>query len=247
MTRSFKIVTISVAAVALAGLSLYFLFSGERTRVPYPDRTLQLSNAAFLRIHSTLPMGAGDFTWEAFYRDKKDWEKVDDWMVEGQMSWYGGNILACPTGKLVVLARTDGSLVFVRTEAGHWKTFHMEIPEQAPFPVVGVNGTNFTSLETPAIQELRSRMSVDSSQGRIAPSLGQFLPDTRELWIDYLNRESRRFRLHFRISEDGEKLEFLGREEIPFRRATDTSGAPFFFLQPDKRVSALCSKIEFFQ
>jgi hypothetical protein len=247
MTLSFKIVTCSVAAVALAGLSFYRLFSGARTGTSYPDRTVQLSNSAFLRIHSTLPVGAGDFIWEASYRDKSGWEKVDDWVVEGQMSWYGGNILACPVGKLVVMVRTDGSLVFVRTETGHWKTFHMGIPERAPFPLLGTKGTSFTSLETPAIKDLRSRMSMESSLDSIPPSLAQFLPDTRELWVDYLNGEYRRFRLHFRLAVDGEKLEFLEMGDRPFNRATDTSGAPFFLIQRDKPVSSLCNKIEFFR
>jgi hypothetical protein len=247
MTRSFKIAICSIATVALGGFSFYRLFPGAPTDTSYPDRTVQLSNSAFLRIHSALPVGAGDFIWEASYRDKSGWEKVDDWVVEGQISWYGGNILACPVGKLVVMARTDGSLVFVRTETGQWKTFHMEIPERAPFPLVGTHGINFTSIETPAIKDLRSRMSMESSQGSIPSSLAQFLPDTRELWVDYLNGEYRRFRLHFRLTVDGEKLEFLDLEERPFKRPTDTSGAPFFLLLPDKPVSPVCNKIEFFR
>jgi hypothetical protein len=161
------------------------------------------------------------------------------------MSWYGGNILACPVGKLVVVLRTDGSLVFVRTEAGQWKTFHMEIPERAPFPQLGKNGTNFTSLETPEIQNLRSRMSIEAVQGRIFPQLAQFLPDTRELWMDYLNREDRRFRLHFMLATDGEKLEFLEIQERPFKRAIDTGGPPFFLFLPDKSVPSVCNKVEF--
>ena len=52
--------------------------------------------------------------------------------MEGRIIWHAADMLACPVGKLVVVARTDGSMVFVRTEQGEWKTFHMEIPKRAP-------------------------------------------------------------------------------------------------------------------
>jgi len=44
----------------------------------------------------------------------------------------------------------------------------------------------------------------DPSQGRIPLDLAQFLPDTPELWVDYLNAADRRFRLHFMLTTDGE-------------------------------------------
>jgi hypothetical protein len=207
---------------------------------------MKLSNSAFLQIHSTLPAGASDMKWELSYRHGSGWEKVDSWIVEGQMSWYGGNILACPVGDLVVVIRTDGSLVFVRTETGHWKTFNMEIPERAPFPLPGANGTSRTSLETPEIQRLRSQMSIAPAAGPGAPHLAQFLPETRELWVDYLNRRDRRFRLRFMVASDGEALTFLDLKEGPFERATDTGGPPLFMFRPDKPVSPLCNKVDFF-
>jgi len=246
MPNSLKIAICSVSAAALLFVSFRWFSSRAKPDVSYPDRTVQLSNSAFLRIHSTLPELSSDFVWKLSYRANSGWEEVDDWVVEGQMSWYGGNILACPAGKLVVVVRTDGSLVFVRTESVQWKTFHMEIPEQAPFPELGVKGTNFSSLETPEIRKLRSRMSIEDVQGRIFPRLAQFLPDTRELWVDYLNGEDRRFRLRFLLSADGEKLEFMEIQERPFNRAIDTSGPPFFLFQPDKSVPPVCNKIEFF-
>jgi hypothetical protein len=245
MSHFSKVAICCVAVVALF-IFIYGIFSKTRTDASYPDQTVQLSNSAFLRIRSTLPWGAGDFIWELSYGDKSVWEKVDDWVIEGQMSWYGGNILACPVGKLVIVIRTDGSLVFVRTESGQWKTFHMEIPERAPFPLLGVNGTRVTSLNTSAIENLRERMSGNSIHGPIPPSLAQFRPDTRELWVDYLNRTDRIFRLRFIVATDGEKLEFLDVDERPFNRATETSGPPFFFPLPDKSISSLCNKIEFF-
>jgi len=241
-----KIAVFSVSAAALLAGLFFWFFSRARSDASYPDQTVKLSNSAFLRIRSTLPAGASDMKWELSYRDRSRWEKVEDWVVEGQMSWYGGNILACPVGELVVVVRADGSLVFLRTKTGHWKTFHMEIPEEAPFPLPGANGTSLTSLGTPAIQRLRSQMLVEPAQGRIAPHLAQFLPETRELWVDYLNRSDRRFRLGFMVAPDGETLIFLGLKEGSFQRATDTSGPPFFIFLPDKPVSPLCNKIEFF-
>jgi hypothetical protein len=246
MPRPFKIAICSITAAALLAVFFYWLFSRTRTDASYPDQTIQLTNSAFLRIRGTLPVGYLDMRWELSYRDKSGWEKVDDWVEEGQIGWFGGNILACPVGKLVVVVRTDGSRVFVRTEAGQWKIFYMPIPERAPFPLLLTNGTSLTSLETPAIQRLRLQMFVDASEGRIRPDLGQFLPDTRELWVDYLNRADRRFRLRFMLTTDGDKLEFLDLKERPFKRAIDTGGPPFFIFLPDKSVSPACNKIEFF-
>jgi hypothetical protein len=244
--RSLKIAICSITAAALLAVFFYWLFSRIRTDASHPDQTIQLSNSAFLRIRSTLPVGASDLQWELSYRDKSGWERVDDGVVEGQISWYGGNILACPVGKLVVVVRTDGSIVFVRTEAGQWKAFDMEISERAPFPLLRTNGTSLTSLETPAIERLRLQMFVGPSEGRIRPGLAQFLPDTRELWVDYLNRAEGRFRLRFMLTTDGEKLEFLDLQERPFKRAIDTGGPPFFIFLPDKSVPPACNKIEFF-
>jgi hypothetical protein len=247
MPRSLRI-PIYIAAVALLvafGLWFYFRATGPaHPSAPYPDQTVRLSNSALLRIHSSLPFGSSDMQWQLSYRDKSDWEKVDDWMVEGQMSWYGGDILACPVDQLVVVARTDGSLVFVRSAIGRWHTLHMEIPERAPFPIANGSGTNSTSLETSEILKLRSQMSAGSALGRIPPHLAQFSPDTRDLWVDYLNRDDRRFRFHFTLSADGEKLQFVDMEERPFTRATDTDGPPFFLFRHDKQVSAACNTIE---
>jgi hypothetical protein len=252
MDRAFKVAIYSgSAAVLLAvvlafALKTLFLSHTSETNPPYLDKTVQLSNSALLRVHGTMPVGAGDLTWELLYRHQSAWEKVDDWMVEGQISLYSGDVLACPVGKLVVVTRTDGSLVFVRTEAGEWKTFHMEIPERAPFPILGAHGTSLTTLETSRIQELRAQMSSNTAAARVPPSLGQFFPDKRELWVDYLTPADRRFRLRLNLTADGEQLRFLDFEERPFKRKDDTTGPPFFFVLPDTPAPAGCAKVEFF-
>ena len=193
-----------------------------------------------------MPLGASDPTWELLYREESVWENVDDWQIEGQISLYGGDVLACPVGNLVVVVRADGSIVFVRTVAGTWKSFHMDIPQQAAFPVPGRHGTSVTTLETSQLQAFRSQMSISPAQTLVAPSLGQFLPDTRELWVDYLTPSIHRFRLRLSLTADGEQLRFLDFTERPFNRAADTTGPPFFIVLPDAPVAAGCTKVALF-
>lgn len=243
-------VAIGLAAVVLAfSLAVVLTTHSKKTDPPYLDKTVELSNTALLRVHAKMPVGASDPTWELLYREKSGWEKVDDWMVEGQISLYSGDVLACPVGNLVVVTRTDGSLVFIRNAAGKWDTFHMEIPDRAPFPVMGPSGANLgtttpTTLETEKIQALRTRMSIIPAQTRVPSRLGQFFPDKRELWLDYLTPTDRRFRLRLNLTADGERFEFLGFEERPFKRASDTTGAPLFLLQPDTPMPSACSKVQ---
>jgi hypothetical protein len=255
MRRASKIAIYTGLASAIVLLAIFLAFAlksyKNETNPPYLDKTVQLSNSALLRIHGTMPVGAGGPTWELLYRENSGWEKVDDWMVEGQISLYSGDVLACPVGKLVVVTRTDGSIVFVRTNAGRWKTFHMELPERAPFPLLGANTatlgtTSVTAIETEKLQALRARMSLNPAVTRVPPGLGQFLPDKRELWVDYLAPPDRRFRLRMNLAADGEELHFLDFEERPFQQATDTTGPPLFLLLPDTAAPAGCSRVEFF-
>jgi hypothetical protein len=244
-TGSAIVLLAALLAVTLKTCASWPIFQGKPDG-PDQDKTVKLFNSALLRVHSSLPFGASDVVWELLYREKSGWEKVDDWQVEGQISLYGGNVLACPVGKLVVVVREDGSLVFVRTEAGEWKTFHMEIPERAPFPLLGVRGTSLTALDTPKIQELRSQMSINAAVFQVPPQLGQFLPDKRELLVDYLAPADRRFRLRMSLSSDGEQLRFVDFQQRPFERDRDTTGPPFFRLLPDTPLSSECNNLEFF-
>jgi hypothetical protein len=255
MHRASKVAILAGSASAIVLLAILLTFAlkafKSQTNPPYLDKTVQLSNSALLRIHATMPIGATDPTWELLYRENSGWEKADDWMVEGQISLYSGDVLACPVGKLVVVARTDGSRVFVRTSAGKWKTFHMDIPERAPFPLLGPNGatlgtTSVTALETEKIQALRVQMSINPAAPRVPPRLGQFFPDKRELWVDYLTPADRRFRLRMNLTADGDELHFLDFEERPFKRTTDTTGPPLFLLLPDTPAPPGCSRVEFF-
>lgn len=249
MDRPLRVALYSSLAIGLAAVVMAFSLAvlltthSKKTDPSYLDTTVQLSNSALLRVHAITPFGAGDPTWELLYREKSGWEKVDDWMVKGQISLYSGDVLACPVGNLVVVTRTDGSLVFVRNASGKWMTFHMEIPDRAPFPLMGANATtlasnglattSLTTLETDKIQALRTRMSINSAQTSVPSRLGQFFPDKRELWVDYLTPTDRRFRLRLSLTAEGERFGFLGFEERPFKRASDTTGPPLFLLQPD--------------
>jgi hypothetical protein len=238
-----------IAVVLALSLAVVLTTHSKKTGPPYLDKTAQLSNSALLRVHAITAVGASDPTWELLYREKSGWEKVDDWMVEGQISLYSGDVLACPVGNLVVVTRTDGSLVFVRNASGKWTTFHMEIPDRPPFPLEGPSGANLgtttpTTLETEKIQALRTQMSINPAQTHVPSGLGQFFPDTRELWVDYLTPADRRFRLRLSLTADGERMGFLGFEERPFKRASDTTGPPLFLLLPDTLAPPRCSKIQ---
>jgi hypothetical protein len=260
MDRPLRVALYSSLAIGLAAVVMAFSLAvllTTHSRKPDPaylDKTVQLSNSALLRVHAITPFGASDSTWELLYREKSGWEKVDDWMAEGQISLYSGDVLACPVGSLVVVTRTDGSQVFVRNAGGKWTTFHMEIPERAPFPLMGANGTNvaasgpakatFTTLETEKIQALRTRMAISPAQMGVPSRLGQFFPDKRELWVDYLTPSDRRFRLRLGLTADGERFGFVGFEELPFKRASDTTGAPLFLLLPDMPTPTACSRVQ---
>ncbi len=238
-----------VAVVLALSLAVVLTTHSKKTDPSYLDKTAQLSNSALLRVHAITAVGASDPTWELLYREKAGWEKVDDWMVEGQISLYSGDVLACPAGNIVVVIRTDGSLVFVRNASSKWTTFHMEIPDRAPFPLMGTTGANFgtttpTTFETEKIQALRTQMSISPTQTRVPSRLGQFLPDKRELWVDYLTPTDRRFRLRLSLTADGERMEFLGFEERPFKRASDTTGPPLFLLLPDTPAPPGCSRVQ---
>ena len=243
MRRLFKIglyLALSVACLVFA-LVIFFARSIHRTATTDDDleQIVQLSNSAFLRVHGTPTEGPDSgYSWEISYRTKSGWEKADDW-------WDGvdGSVIACPLGKIVVVAQTNGERVFVRTEAGGWKTFHMDIPQQSPFPVLGMTGTTLSSLDTPEIQALRSRMSVRPEESYVRPQFGQLLPEKWELWVDYMTAQERRFRLSFKISTNGEKLRLIDVEELPFDRQR-----PYFDqFVPDALVDPTCDKVEFFR
>ena len=63
------------------------------------------------------------------------------------------------------------------------------------------------------IQELRKRMAAEPTENSIEPQLAQFLPERRELWIDYLTSAQRRFRVRLKVSDSGEKLLLVNVEE----------------------------------
>ena len=63
------------------------------------------------------------------------------------------------------------------------------------------------------IQELCKRMAAESAENSIEPQLAQFLPEGRELWIDYLTGEQRRFRVRLRVSDSGDKFLLVNVEE----------------------------------
>jgi hypothetical protein len=82
---------------------------------------------------------------------------------------------------------------FVRTTAGQWNDFSMAINSRYPFlPDRRVAGDAVMGVGE--IQQLRKRMAVEPAENSIELQLAQFLPERRELWIDYLTIAQRRFR-----------------------------------------------------
>jgi hypothetical protein len=69
------------------------------------DRTVQLSNSTYLRLHGTPTWGPDSGSeWEVLYRDGSSWEKAGSWWGG---DWFGGNdgnIVACPLGRQRVIA-----------------------------------------------------------------------------------------------------------------------------------------------
>lgn len=227
------VVLLLVAVVV--GLAWSFIHRNKSKDV---EQQVQLSNNAFLRVVGEYAIGPDTgYAWKVSYRDKGDLEQVGDW-------WDGdSNVLACPIGKLVVVVRNDGSLIFVRTEAGKWKEFNMEIPGPGFAGQANKLSAGSTSLELDEIRAIRSGMSVGSSTDSLHPYLGQFLPEKQELWLDYLTSANRRFRVRLKLFHNGEKFRLLGLAEQPF----DQQRPYFDQFVPDAPVHTVCNKIEFFR
>jgi hypothetical protein len=101
---------------------------------------------------------------------------------------------------------------FVRTTAGQWSDFSTAINSRYPFlPDRRVAGD--AVMGAGEIQELCKRMAAESAENSIEPQLAQFLPEGRELWIDYLTGEQRRFRVRLRVSDSGDKFLLVNVEE----------------------------------
>jgi hypothetical protein len=240
MSRIGKIILYTILTVA--GLALAFVIAAywALTHVDHDkdmEQQVMLSNSAFLKVHGEEEPGpdSGD-SWLLSYHDQKGWVKVGDWVGGSD-----GNVVACPVGKLVVIARTNGSWVFVRTEAGAWKTFYMEIPGPSPFSKNGEISANSTSLEVAEIETIRARMSVAPSEGDLHFYLGQFLPKKQELWLDNRTPAGRRFRVRLKLYSNGEKFRFVDLEE----RTLEAKRPGFEELMADIPVDPVCDKVDF--
>jgi len=125
MHRVLKIFLYSTAAVALLVVMLgvfFFRSLYQRNQAQDLEQQVQLSNHAFLQIHgASTPGPDSGYSWTVSYRSESGWEKAGDWW-DGSQDSRDANLIACPLGKVVVIAKTDGSRVFVLTEAGTWKT-----------------------------------------------------------------------------------------------------------------------------
>jgi hypothetical protein len=135
----------------------------------YFDRTVQRSNSAYLRLHGTPTWGPDSGNdWEVLYRDGSSWGKAGSWWGG---DWWGGNdgnIVACPLGRLVVIIKSNGSRVLIRTNTGKWNDFLMDIP-------VSSAGNSFgprpTWLQPDEIDSILEQMSIPASNSLLHPEV----------------------------------------------------------------------------
>jgi len=245
MSRIGKIILYSLLTVVVLAIAFAISAYWALTHVDHDkdlDQQVQLSNSAFLKVHGEETPGPDSgYSWQISYRDKAPWEKVGEWWDGGRNS--SGNVIACPIGKLIVVTRMDGLQTFVRTEAGSWKTFLMEITGPSPFSKNGELGPNLTSLETAEIETIRSRMLLTATDGSLRPEIGQFLPQRQELWLDFVTPAKRRFRIRLKLFGNGEKFRFLDSEEQAFNK----NKPDFDQITPDTPIHPACDKVEFFR
>jgi hypothetical protein len=117
-----------------------------------------------------------------------------------------------PDGERRFSSLDQGRMGFVRTTAGQWNDFSMAINSRYPFlPDRRVAGDAVMGVGE--IQQLRKRMAVEPAENSIELQLAQFLPERRELWIDYLTIAQRRFRVRLKVSDSGGKFLLVNVEE----------------------------------
>ncbi len=236
--RSTILLLLIVGAVfLLCGVGLIFFHTGTQ-RISF-DRTVQLSNSAYLRLHGTPSWGpdSGD-DWEVLYRDGSSWEKAGNWWGG---DWWGGNdgnIVACPLGRLVVIVKSNGSQVLVRTETREWKNFLMTIPLEPPGSA-HPSGPQTTWLETAELNSILGQMSIPAGAGLLHPEVAGFHPATREAWLDYVTKGPRLYRVRLRLLENGERFKLISVEERP-----DTLHLEFPD-KPDPDLDSTCTAIQF--
>jgi hypothetical protein len=109
----------------------------------------------------------------------------------------------------------------------------------------GIQGSrpDVISLTVPEVQDLRSRMSVGPTE-EVQPRLAQFLPESRELWIDYMTWAARRFRLRLKLSDNGERFRLVGIEEHALDKNLPALGVQNQF-EPDTPLDPICDRLEF--
>jgi hypothetical protein len=203
------------------------------------EQLVQLSNDSSLRIQQG--PSDPDTMWRILYLPQArgqsavlstlPWEHAG-WWLNG-----GGDILACPMGNVVLVALTRGEWVFIRTAAGRWTSFYMEIDAQHPFLPDGAGGA---AMGVGEIQELRKRMAVEPTENSVRPQLAQFQPERRELWVDYLTSKQRRFRVRLRLSDNAEKFQLVNVDEQAYdpHRGWDQ-------FDPDIPLDPICDRIQF--
>ncbi len=182
-------------------------------------RRAELSNGGVLEVRGRSYNGPHGlpFAWDATYR------AAGGASVEAAGSWAGGrpsgDLVACPIDKLVVVVPFEGLSVFVRAAGGHWRTFDLRLPGQAPAAELpryaGARGLTIDELHR--LDLLYEAPGRSLGPGPVAPYLVQLEAGRHELVVDYDLSLIRRVRLRLEVAADGERRKLLGPTEPPER------------------------------
>lgn len=237
MTAQSKSLWIVLVAGVFMIVSLAIILSLPIARKPPFDRTETLSNSAQIRLLGTPTEGpdSGD-TWEVFYKDGATWEKAGNWWGGDWAGGNDGNIVACPIGQLVVIAKSNGSDFLVRNAARTWKTFVTDIP----LPNEGAPSLPPGWLENDEIRSIVKQMSIPPTGGLLHAQAAGILPASRTLWLDYSIGSSRLLHVSVVLLENGERFKLQSVEERPNTLHMEGPNR-------DPNLDASCGSIQFTQ
>ena len=212
MTAQSRSLLILLVASVVMLVSLAIILSlPVAKKLPF-DRTETLSNSAQLRLLGTPTEGpdSGD-TWELFYKDGATWEKAGNWWGGDWAGGNDGNIVACPIGQFIVIAKSNGSYVFVRNAARNWNTFVTDITlpsaGTAPGPQTGW-------LQNDEIRSIAKQISIPTG-GLLQAQAAGIHPANRILWLDYSVGSSRLLHLSVELLDNGERFKLHSVEQRP--------------------------------
>ncbi len=237
MTAQSRGLLILFVAGAVVIVSLAVILSLPLATKPPFDRTEILSDSAQLRLLGTPREGpdSGD-AWEVFYKDGAAWEKAGNWWGGDWAGGNDGNIVACPIGQLVVIAKSNGSDVLVRNAARTWKMFVTDIP----LPTAGAPSLQSGWLENDDVRSIVKQLPTPATGGLLHAQAAGIRPASRTLWLDYSIGSSRLLHVSVVLPENGERFKLQSVEERPNTLHMEGPNR-------DPNLDASCGSIQFTQ